>query len=265
MGIDQFCEIYRIYLLEIIPIYDVYTTGRRNKYELEVYVDLILKVFKTGISWYLVDNNIYGDTIRKKYIKWIKLGIFDKIYSDLKNNYLENNSIQNLYVDSTDIANVNGYLDFGYNYKHKNKKAIKITTIIDDNQFPLFDQINKASVHDTKIMDEIIDNNILDIQASYHNPVYIAADKGYVCKKIKDKLKDKNIIYATPNKKNKKKKQKLTKKYKECLKNRFKIEQYFSFIKRSFKRIKNIVDRSMVTYNSFLLIASSVMIIRSAF
>ena len=29
MGIDQFFEIYRLYLLEFIPVYDVYTTGRK--------------------------------------------------------------------------------------------------------------------------------------------------------------------------------------------------------------------------------------------
>ena len=207
MGIDQFFEIYRLYLLEFIPVYDVYTTGRKNKYKLEVYVDIILKVLKTGISWKSINDNIKGDTIRKKFIKWIKLDIFNKIYLELKKNYLKNNLIQNLYVDSTDIANVNGVLDFGYNYKYKNKKAIKITTIVDDNHFPLFNQINKASDHDTKIMNNIVDENKLYINTSYHKPIYIAAYKGYICKK------NKNIIYVTPYRKNQnKKKEQINKK-----------------------------------------------------
>ena len=262
MRIDEFYKIYRLYLLEFIPVYDVYTTGRKNKSKLEEYVDIILDVLKTGISWNSVSKPINGDTVRKKYKKWIKMNIFNKIYKDLKKEYLKNNSIKNLYIDSTDIANVNGCLNFGYNYKHKNKKAIKITTIIDDNQFPLFDRIDKASVHDAKIMDEIIDKKQIELTAPYHNPKYLVADKGYISEKIKQKLKNKNIIYTTPHKKNK---SKLTMIRKQCLKNRFKIEQYFSFIKRAFKRIKNIVDRSITTYNSFLLIASSIMIIRSAY
>ena len=90
----------------------------------------------------------------------------------------------------------------------------------------------------------------------------ICADKGYICKYIKNKLKKKNIIYVTPYRRNQKKK-KITQKYKQCIKKRFKIEQYFSFIKRAFKRIKNIIDRSMITYSCFLLIASYIIIIRS--
>ena len=97
-----------------------------------------------------------------------------------------------MFIDSTDITNVNGLLDFGYNYKHKNKKAIKITTIIDDNQCPLLDVIDRASKHDIKIMEKIIDDTQIKFNASYHNPQYMVADKGYTSNKIKLKLKKKN-------------------------------------------------------------------------
>ena len=48
MKIDEFYNIYRTYLLEFIPIYDRYTIGRRNKYTLHLYIDIILDVLKFG-------------------------------------------------------------------------------------------------------------------------------------------------------------------------------------------------------------------------
>ena len=62
-------------------------------------------------------------------------------------------------------------------------------------------------------MNNIVDENKLYINTSYHKPIYIAADKGYICKKIKNKLKNKNIIYVTPYRKNQnKKKEQINKK-----------------------------------------------------
>ena len=79
-------------------MYNVYTTGRKNKHKLEVYIDTILRVLKTGISWNSINGYVKGDTIRKKFIKWSKMNIFNKIYLKLKDNYLKNNSIKNLYI-----------------------------------------------------------------------------------------------------------------------------------------------------------------------
>jgi hypothetical protein len=70
MGIDQYYDLYKILLLDTISMYDVYTTGRKNKYKTEVYVDLIIKVLKTGISWNSVDNNICGDTLPSLRERW---------------------------------------------------------------------------------------------------------------------------------------------------------------------------------------------------
>ena len=86
---------------------------------------------------------------------------------------------------------------------------------------PLFNRVDKASFHDAKIMDDIIDKNKIDLTSSYHNPKYIVADKGYTSAQITKKLKAKNIIYTVPQKKNKKNRKKEKNKRKECLKNRF--------------------------------------------
>lgn len=263
MGIDQYYDIYKIHLLNLIQQYDVYTTGRRNSQKMEVYIDIIFTVLNTGISWNKLNGEIKGDTVKRKYYKWLKLNIFKMLHANILNNYIENNNIINTYVDSTDVANVNGKLDFGYSYKIKNKKSLRITCIIDDNYSPLLVHYNKSSMHDTKIINEIIDNNRMNLHATYHKPIHMAADKGYISAEIKQKLKKQHIIYITPCKRNqKKKKHKL--KHVNCLKNRFKVEHFFSILKRNFKRIVNIVDRCTKSYDSFLLISMSILIIRSA-
>ena len=61
-------------------------------------------------------------------------------------------------------------------------------------------------------MNNIVDENKLDINTSYHKPIYIAADKGYICKKIKNKSKNKNITHATPHRENRNKKKRMPKK-----------------------------------------------------
>jgi hypothetical protein len=254
-----------MYLLHFIPIYDVYKNGRRNKYKLEQYIDGILKVLQFGFSWNNLDFPIKGDTLRKKFYKWVKLGIFKKIFNDLLENYLKDNNLEFTFIDSTDIANFNGYLDFGFGYKIKNKKSIRLTCLIDSNFCPLFYRFDKSSKHDSKIMEDIVNKNQLNLNSSYHKPIYIGVDKGYQSNDIKKNLKKQNIIYTTPVKKNCKKKIKLTTKFINCLKKRYKVEHYFSLIKKYFLRITRIMDRSNESYDNFLCMMSSIMIIRSAY
>ena len=173
MKIDPFYEIYRLYLIEFIPIYDVYTTGRKNSYELCEYIDIILDVLKTGKSWNQIKKPIKGNTVYKKFKKWVKMNIFHKIYIDVINKYIKDTDIRNIFIDSSDIANVNGYLNFGYSYKIKNKKSIRLTNIIDEAYCPLFYRIDKSSKHDCKIMNEIIENKQIELKSSYHKPKYI--------------------------------------------------------------------------------------------
>ena len=76
------------------------------------------------------------DLVRKKYNKWILLGVFEKAYNIILKQYKRKYKSNNFFIDSTNIHNFSGKLDFGYNNKIKNKKTIKISVIIDKNGAP---------------------------------------------------------------------------------------------------------------------------------
>ena len=107
-------------------------------------------------------------------------------------------------IDSTNIANFSGCLNFGYNIKIKNKKSLKISALVDHNKVPYILDISKGSVHDAKIMENIINNNFNNNKKK----INLVGDKGYIknenyIKQIKDKY---NITLITPLSANSKKK-----------------------------------------------------------
>ena len=58
----------------------------------------------------------------------------------------------NKLINSTNIANFSGCLNFRYNIKIKNKKSIKISALVAHNKVPYILNISKGSVHDAKII-----------------------------------------------------------------------------------------------------------------
>ena len=47
-------------------------------------------------------------------------------------------------------------MDFGYNIKIKNKKSIKVSALVDHNKIPHIIDVSKGSIHDAKIMEQLI-------------------------------------------------------------------------------------------------------------
>ena len=76
--------------------------GRPNKFEYMFYIKNIIHITVTGLSWdklsLLLSINV--DLIRKKYIKWINLGVFSKANRIILHQYKRNNKYKNLFIDS---------------------------------------------------------------------------------------------------------------------------------------------------------------------
>ena len=136
--------------------------GRPFKYNnYDIYLKHIMTVLITGISWNQLSNiiNISTDIFKKKYIKWSKLRVFEYANNIILKQYKRKNNINALFIDSTNIVNFNGQLDFGYNIKNKNKKSIKITVLVDNNKVPFITEISNGSIHDAKITENIINTH----------------------------------------------------------------------------------------------------------
>ena len=64
----------------------------------------------------------YRSTLNRRYNELLKNNIIDNIYTTVLNEYTNNNSIYNLYIDSTDVMNYNcskSILIYHLNYINK--------------------------------------------------------------------------------------------------------------------------------------------------
>lgn len=198
---------------------------------------------------------INTDLIRKKFIKWSKLGIFNTANKIILQQYIKKYKYRSLFIDSTNIINFSGKLDFGYNIKNKNKKSIKVSALVDSNKIPHILDISKGSIHDAKLMENIITNKL----KANKMPLNIIGDKGYIknCEYI-NTIKDAyNITLITPQRNNAVTKITIMEDHQQLLKERSKVEHFFSYLKKGYKRISCINDKKLETYYNFLYIAVS--------
>ena len=94
--------------------------------------------------------------------------------------------------------------------------------------------------------------------------INIVGDKGYIkSKEYIEEIKNNNkVILITPLRINSKNKHTISDTDKLLLKERYKVEHFFSLLKRGYKRISIINDKLLNIYNNFLSIASTLIIIR---
>ena len=264
---SKFKEIYKKICLSLINIADPYKKhlGRPNKYEYSFYLKHIINVTINGLSWSKLGDILETNTdlIRKKYNKWKSLGIFSQAYNIIFKQYkhkYRRHKHESLFIDSTNIANFSGSLEFGYNIKCKNKKSLKITALVDTNKIPHLVDVSKGSIHDAKIMETIINSKLND----NIKPLNIVGDKGYIKNHTYvDKIKDENNITLVTHPRKNSKREHINTEYEEyLLKERTKVEHFFSLLKRGYKRISIINDKTINCYNTFLLISISLLSLR---
>ena len=136
----NFNNIYIKICIAVLKNVDPYEKpiGRPNKYNYQFYLYHILNITINGLSWNKLSLLllINTDLIRKKFIKWSKLGIFNTANKIILQQYIKKYKYRSLFIDSTNIINFSGKLDFGYNIKNKNKKSIKVSALVDSNKVP---------------------------------------------------------------------------------------------------------------------------------
>jgi hypothetical protein len=223
--------------------------GRPNILTIEQYLEYILFVLISGCSWDNLDlipnMKIKGDTIRKKFNKWNILGIFDNLFKDLLDQYIIENNIHCLFIDSYDCLNISGCKSIvGLGHKYKSKNVAKITLLADSNRIPFGIDVCRGNIHDNKRICSVIKELPLSINKTYNKPLSICADKGYIINKNLNKNYriDHNISIITDKKKNMKKR--ITKKNKEILKGRIIIEHLNSVLRKKFKHLSRITDKN---------------------
>ena len=165
-------------------------------------------------------------------------------------------------MDSTFIQNKNGKEKIGRNLFYKNKKGIKVTTIVDTKGVPIKVTINKGNRHDARIAPKILNQLDENKDVNIIKERYILADKGYDSKQIRKIIRSKKykpIIGKRKN--NKKKNKKLTKTELKIYKKRIIVENSFAWI-RNYPKIDKLYEKTIKSYRGLLLLTISIIIFK---
>jgi len=180
--------------------------GRKCTYVDEHYLDVIYYVLQSDIKWCALKEKLHHDTYRKKFQYWTeKKHIFEITHSIicklLNSNYYNHARLKKLFMDSVDVLNKRGVECIGKSKKLKFKNATKINIIVDENSFILAIKIYPANKHDSQTTEDTINSMSIKTLFSRKYPKYLIVDKGYISKKVKNKIKNKfRLVY--PERKN---------------------------------------------------------------
>lgn len=246
-------RLIKLYLKEINYGNLSINKGRPDKEEIDHYIDVIFKVIKTGIPWKTLNEKLHYTTYFKKFSKWNNLNLFENIHKiiiKILNNrdllFVDN---KDLYIDSTMIKNINGYEYLGSNHYDRNRNGNKISIIVTKTGIPIGIKLAPANIHDINLVNDTIDT--IDNISIKIVGCRIGADKGYISKELKEKLKnDKNIDLITCNKRN-------SKNYINTLseniflKGRYIVENTNTWIK-DYRRVNNRYDQKALNYEQII-------------
>ena len=159
-------------------------------------------------------------------------------------------------VDSTIIFNSNGSEKISKIPNYTKKKGSKVSIIIhNETLIPVSIIISDAKTSDIKLLEENINLSKINLKNST-----ILGDKGYISKKVENKLKiEKNINLLTYKRKNMFDQN--TKEEKKILKRRIRIENFFSILKNKYKLFKLRNQKKFVYLSSMISFSLSMFII----
>jgi transposase len=237
------------FLLELIKFYvnkipNKSTKGRHNEKDIEHYIEIIYKVLRTGTQWKHINTPLHYTTYHKKFIKWNNNNLFQNVFYIIiklleHENILNSDFLKDLYIDSTMIKNIKGTEFLGMNHYDRNRKGNKVSIVVTKTGIPLGMCLSTSNIHDINLIEDTLDDIKIKIIGSR-----LGGDKGYISKKIKDKLKkEKNINLITNLRNNSK--ETLNTEDKEFLKKRHIVENTFSWLKNNKKLINRYESKAI--------------------
>jgi putative transposase len=176
------------------------TTGR-PEFDNKTTLEGIFYVLYTGCQWNRIPKE-YGckSTVHGKFMKWCRMGLFKKLMLIAREHYHKHHPESNWHAIDTVLKKAPFANFAGKNPTDRGKNGIKEAILVDRKGAPLFLHVTSANVHDSKLLDPIIQQmpESKDIRI-------IAADSAFDAKKLYASCKAKNIaLVASINPRRKK-------------------------------------------------------------
>lgn len=271
------------------------------KYTDEEYIKAIIFVLQTGIPWTKIDSikeslgadvKIPGNTLNKKHIWYCDNKIYKKVHKRFVKKSLKICLSDNVFTtedkiegiddtlikygifstDTSKITNrcgVEGIAKSGFGGHKKCIKVGVITRQINDFVIPVSIDFFSGNTSDSTTVKPLLDKIISHADDKNKNikPLFLA-DKGYCSKKVRNLLTKSNyvpiIAHNRRNTKNKKKIIHLPEHQKKVYTKRIVIENFFSWIK-NYRRITMYSEKTLHSFEGFMLLASSVVMSNKIF
>jgi transposase len=155
---------------------------RSCKFTTGYILENVLFMLKTGCTYreacLYSDKDHHYSTIFKRVQRWRTLGVFDLIYSHIRNCYVSLCPTPlTVYVDGSNIRNKNGSDHVDYGFKDKGKKGCRLTWAVDADRFPLAMSLSSSKSHDVTELPPIISE--LDTIPQIPPSINVVGDKAY--------------------------------------------------------------------------------------
>ena len=161
----------------------------------------IIFVLRTGIQWGELPEK-YGcfTTVHGKYMKWVRMGVFEKMMIRAREYYRRRNSKNIWYALDAALKKAPLARFGGKNPTDRAKCGIKHAVIVDRKGGPMFVSIAPANTHDSMLLEPTMKNMRKSKQVRI-----MATDSAWDSKKARNHCKQKNIaLIASPNRRRKK-------------------------------------------------------------
>jgi putative transposase len=208
----------------------------------------IMYVLKTGIQWrFLPEEFGCSNTVHGTFMRWIRLGFFQKLYDHSRTLYQKTIPNHNwIAIDTSSKKAPFAKKWSGNNPTDRAKKGIKQVIIVDRNGAPLTVDVAAANQYDSTLLEPIVRQLSLP-----KNLMILAADSAFDDKKLRYFCKEKNIaLIASRNPRNSKDKHTFS------VPHRWVVERTFGWLAWQ-RSLKICWTKLRQTYLSFLQLAAA--------
>ena len=176
---------------ELLPDYPPSPKGGRPRADLRGVADAIFYRLRTGCQWNAIPPELApGSTAHDYFQQWAELGIFDQLWSLAVEIYDELIGLDREWqsVDGAMTKAPLGGEDTGKNPTDRGKLGTKRSLQTDGGGVPIGLAVAGANVHDTKLLQQTIEDSIERAVSEVNEEEHLCLDKAYDSAAIRDMI-----------------------------------------------------------------------------
>ncbi len=206
----------------------------------------------SGCSWRALPSQ-YGarSTVHRYFIKWARTGLFRELWRIaimiLKDHKLISDRIQIVDGSQVLVQHLPRSVAF-VSPKHKPKRAIKFSLLVDAKGTPLSVVLGTANQHDSSLLFDTLSSSLLKPQDSLGRE--LLGDKGYIGPRQEITANVNGLVGIFPPRKNQLNRLKASS-LNKLKQHRWKVERTISWLK-SLRRLKYCYERSFESFQALL-------------